>query len=88
MPDQPSSPTGEPPPPGAPTGSIPAPASIWVFARRRTMSSGGLDPAALEVITRQVTREAQTVGYQRPYGLVLWQEDDDRWSILVPWQNP
>jgi hypothetical protein len=52
------------------------------------MSSGGLDPAALEVITRQVTREAQTVGYQRPYGLVLWQEDDDRWSILVPWQNP
>ncbi len=63
------------------------PTSILVFRNRSALPCPELEPALLECFKRQVTCDAQALGYRQPYALVVWQEENGHWTVVVPWQK-
>lgn len=64
------------------------PESTLIFTNREAKATWPLDPAVLAFFKRQVALEAQAIGYGSPYTLMMWQEEDGRWSVVVPWSEP
>lgn len=62
-----------------------APTFLVYIGRRSLM--GPPEAGAVAALKACATREARALGYRQPYGLVVWQQPDGRWSALVPWSS-